>query len=477
MPETTYLFFDYETFGLNYRRDRPAQFAAVRTDTNFRPVEDPVVIYAKPHLDCLPDPRAVAVTGILPQDCWEKGLPEPVFAAKIHEMLSRPGTVRMGYNSAGFDDHVSRFLFWRNFLDAYAPEKNEGCGRHDVFKLAVAAYALRPEGIVWPKKDSGRPSFRLEELTKANGLVHEHAHDALSDVEATVALASLIREKAPRLYEYAMRIAPKKAVVQLVESGKPLAWVDVSFGPEAGYAQLVAPVCPHPANANGVVVFNLRHDPAELLSLTPETLEEAMRSDSAPAMLKTLRINQLPFLTTALHGLHEGHAGTLGVSPEVARERYEALKTVAPQVAGVLSLGLADKSEASSAPKEERLYEDAFPSFADRNAFARIRSESPESLASLAASGREIFEDDGFEELLFRYRARNFPDSLADAEKARWKEICRSRLLDGAEGAMTLAAYQEAIDAYAEEAGEDERAQAICGALYDWGDFVSESLD
>src|SRR5690625_6408066 len=73
------------------------------------------------------------------------------------------------------------------------------------------ARALRPEGINWPDYEDGRPCFKLEALTAANNLSHESAHDALSDVYATIALARLIRERQPKLFEYAYRLRDRKS--------------------------------------------------------------------------------------------------------------------------------------------------------------------------------------------------------------------------------------------------------------------------
>ncbi len=481
MPEKTYLWFDYETFGLDYTRDRPAQFAAIRTDADFNVIEEPMILYCRPALDYLPEPEAVGVTGIFPQTCMEKGLPEYQFAKAVYEAMTRPGTVHVGYNSAGFDDHVSRFLFWRNFYDAYASETVDECSRYDLFKLVVAAKALRPQGIVWPTHEDGRPSLKLEDLARANGLKHTHAHDALSDVEATIELAKLIREKAPKLFDYAFAQSSKAAVKSLLYAEKPVVWVDAKLGIKQNYTQVYAPIAPVPGASNEVILYNLRYDPETLLQMSASDVETALKAtDDGPAKLVLFRINQLPFVTTALHGLHEGHKETLGVSREVAMQRYEAMKSIAPQVAGLWFEAFENRhcDEETDRPKDERLYGGGFPSWADKAVFPKIRACDAATLTDIATSGKALFEDSDFDEMLFRYRARNFPTSLTPEETERWKATCQARLLEGAEGAVTLEAFQEKIEEYAfahEEEGE--RVEEICGALYDWCDFVSASID
>ena len=199
MAETTFFWHDYETFGRDPRRDRPAQFAGVRTDAALNEVDAPVMAYCQPAPDYLPDPESCLLTGILPQQCLDQGEPEHAFAARIERELARAGTIGVGYNSIRFDDEFTRFLFWRNLVDPYAREWRDGCGRWDLLDVVRAAWALRPDGIHWPTGDDGRPTFRLERLSAVNGLAHEAAHDALSDVRATIALARLVKARQPRL--------------------------------------------------------------------------------------------------------------------------------------------------------------------------------------------------------------------------------------------------------------------------------------
>ena len=103
MAQHTFLWHDYETFGANTRRDRPAQFGAIRTDADLNQIGDPIELYCQPANDFLPDPQACLITGITPQVCLEKGLPEYQFAAQIEQALAWPGTVGVGYNTIRFD--------------------------------------------------------------------------------------------------------------------------------------------------------------------------------------------------------------------------------------------------------------------------------------------------------------------------------------------------------------------------------------
>ncbi|MCK5809845.1 MAG: exodeoxyribonuclease I, partial [Cocleimonas sp.] len=195
VAETTLLWHDYETWGINPRRDRPSQFAAIRTNLDLEVIGEPIEIFCQPSQDFIPHPEAVLVTGITPQRAMHEGIPEAVFFQQINAVFSKAGTCGVGYNSIRFDDEVTRFGFYRNFIDPYAREWQNGNSRWDILDLVRMTYALRPKGIEWPQRDDGTglPSFRLEHLTAANGIEHAGAHDALIDVKATIEIARLIK--------------------------------------------------------------------------------------------------------------------------------------------------------------------------------------------------------------------------------------------------------------------------------------------
>ena len=208
----TFLWHDYETFGKNTRTARPAQFAAIRTDDQLNEIGQPIDIFCQPAPDFLPEPEACLITGITPQYCLQNGLPEHAFADQILAAMSEPNTVSVGYNTIRYDDEITRFMFWRNLIDPYAREWQNGCSRWDIIDLARMAYALRPDGIEWPKNEQGKVSFKLTDLTEANDITHEAAHNAVSDVRATIALARLIKQKQPKLFDFYFGLRQKEKV-------------------------------------------------------------------------------------------------------------------------------------------------------------------------------------------------------------------------------------------------------------------------
>ncbi|HAS50199.1 MAG TPA: exodeoxyribonuclease I, partial [Gammaproteobacteria bacterium] len=212
MSGNSIYWYDFETFGRDPRRTRASQFAGIRTDEDLNIISEPLVFYCKPADDFLPDPMACLITGISPQKALQEGVCESEFIQRIEREFSQPGTCVAGYNSIRFDDELTRQLLYRNFYDPYEREWKNGNSRWDIIDMLRLCAATRSEGIVWPQREDGSTSFRLEQLTAANGIEHADAHDALSDVIATIEMAKLVRQQQPKLYEYVYKLRNKRAV-------------------------------------------------------------------------------------------------------------------------------------------------------------------------------------------------------------------------------------------------------------------------
>ena len=485
----TFLWHDYETFGINPRRDRPAQFAAIRTDADLNEIGEPIMLYCQPAPDFLPDPQSCLITGITPQHCLEHGVPEHEFAATIEQAFAQPGTIGVGYNTIRFDDEVTRFLFWRNLIDPYAREWQNQCGRWDILDLVRTAYALRPDGIVWPTNDEGRPSFRLELLTAANGIGHEAAHDALSDVRATIALARLIRARQPKLFEFCLTLHKKDRVADEIglhfapEARRPFLHVSGMFPAERGCLALMWPLAAHPTNKNEVIAWDCAFDPRELLTLDVATLRERMfsKADALPEgvtrlPIKTIHLNKSPVVIGNLKTLGADMAQrwgldlALGLQHATAAAATPALTTqLAPLWREVFQRPATNK-DSTTPDVDEDLY-GGFVGNNDRRLLSQLREMAPEKLATARAS----FDDARLEELLFRYRARNFPHSLSESDAQRWEELRSARLFDGEGGARSIDMLFGEIDHLSESA--DQRGEETLAALYDYVEMIAPLRD
>lgn len=471
MTHPTFFWHDYETFGRNPRRDRPSQFAGVRTDADLNEIDAPVMQYCRPSPDFLPDPQSCLLTGIVPQTCLDKGVPEHAFADLIDAELARPGTIGVGYNSIRFDDEVTRHLFWRCLMDPYAREWQNGCARWDLLDVVRAAWALRPDGITWPEVD-GRVSFKLEQLTAANGLAHEAAHDALSDVRATIALARLIKARQPRLWDFCLNLRHKAEVLKEIGTDRPFVHLSGMYGVESGCLALVWPLAPHPVNRNEIIVWNLAHDPAVLEGLDADQIRMRMftRAEDLPEGLerlpiKTIHINKSPVVFGNLRALGPA-AQRWAMDLDGALARVDRARTAAAALTEHWANVFARPAPAQAPDVDEDLY-GGFLSNADRALLQRLRALTPQALAER----RPSFDDARLEEIVFRYRARNFPDTLDADEQARWHQHRVDRLHQGVQGATTLAAFSEQIDGLFETASASN--QALLEALVDYAESIA----
>ncbi len=477
MPTSLY-WHDYETFGVDPRRDRPAQFAGLRTDEALNEVGDPLVIYCKPARDVLPHPEACLLTGITPQIADAQGVPEPEFIAHIHAELAQPGTCGVGYNTLRFDDEVTRNTLYRNFYEPYAREWQQGNSRWDLIDLVRMTYALRPEGIAWPRHDDGRPSFRLEDLASANGIGHESAHDALSDVRATIGLARLIRDRQPRLYDWLFQIRNKrKAAEQLDMVGhEPVLHTSRMYPSETGCTTLVMPLVAEPGNNNSVLVYDLRQDPSPFMSLDVEGLRDRLftRAEDLPEgvvrlPVKSVKINKCPALAPR-KTLDKSATEKIAIDLDACARHWEQLSTNKGFMQRVAQA--YNSREFSPAGDVDLALYEGFLNDADRPLLANVRDASPQELAQT----RFDFHDQRLPELLFRYRARNWPETLLVDEAQRWENFCHHRLQDeNGGGSITLTEYHERIALLRGERKGDAAAQRILDAMDEWATILNTS--
>ena len=478
MSAHTFLWHDYETFGIDPRRDRPAQCAAIRTEADLNPLGEPLMWYCQPGNDYVPDPASCLITGITPQLAFERGVSEREFAARIEAEMARPGTISVGYNTIRFDDEFTRFLFWRNLIEPYAREWQNQCGRWDLLDVVRMAFALRPEGIEWPKNADGTHSFKLEHLARANGLAHEAAHDALSDVRATIALAQLLRARQPKLFDFALglhkkdRVAAELRLPATADTARPFLHVSGMFGAERGCLAVMWPLASHPGNKNEILAWDLAHDPSELATLGAEPLRQRLFTRSADLPdgvtrlpIKSIHLNKSPMVVGNVQTLRPELAERWGINMEKALAHAQVARDL-PDMSALWPAVYARPPETELPDAEQALYS-GFVAPGDRHRLTELR----EMKGAQLAQARTGFDDPRLKELVWRYRARNFADTLTSEEQARWEAHRAARLLDGAAGARTVEQFLGEIDALSENA--DERGEDILGALYDWGSMLA----
>ncbi|CAA0115028.1 exodeoxyribonuclease I [Zhongshania aliphaticivorans] len=476
MANQTFYWHDYETWGANPARDRPVQFAGVRTDAELNIIGEPLMVYSRPSPDYLPHPEACLITGITPQQALQEGVSESEFIATVHAELSQPGTCGVGYNSIRFDDEVTRYTLYRNFYDPYAREWQNGNSRWDLIDVARLCRALRPEGIEWPLREDGTPSFRLEELSAANGLSHESAHDALSDVYATIDLAKLLKQRQPKLFDYALSLRDKRTVAAMLDVVKQVPVLHVSGRlPAAKFCSaLMMPLALHPENKNSVIVCDLSVDPTPLIELSAEEIAARVFSATADLPegteripLKEIHINRAPIIATAKL-VDESVSQRLQIDMAQCRRHWAQLHK-APGVIEKLQKIFGSRQFAESTDPDVMLYGGGFFSGDDKKMMDEVRRATPDILAMHSYH----FSDARLPELLWRYRARNFPMSLSDSEREKWRSFCRRCLREPEQGQLGFAEFRQRL---VELAGERSSSKdvMILSELNDYADALEQ---
>ncbi len=434
--------YDYETFGIDPRQDRIAQFAGLRTDEDLNIIGEPLVIYCKPASDMLPDPRACLVTGITPQKADTEGLIECEFIQAIHNEFSQPGTCVAGFNNIRFDDEFTRNTLYRNFFNPYAHEWQNGNSRWDIIDVVRLTRALRPEGINWPTDDEGRPSIRLELLTKANGISHEAAHDAMSDVYATIEVAKLIKTRQPKLYDYMYGLRKKQQAAKQfnLRTRDAVLHVSSKYSAERHAIAMVMPVCMHPVNKNGVVVYDLATDPHDFLHIDAQeiaarlyTKKEDLPEEVERIPLKVVHLNKCPVIAP-LKTMDRETAARLNIDIDQQLAHREIILQHIDELENKTLAVFSQNNFEPVTDPDLMLYAGGFFSDADQARMITIRQTPPDNLAGLHYS----FDDERLPEMLFRYRARNYPDTLSADEQHRWCEFRQQRFTDPAAGPRTL---------------------------------------
>ena len=427
----TYFFYDLETSGLNARDDRIMQFAGIRTDENFEPIGEPYNLLVAISDDTLPSPGALMVTGITPQKTLEEGYSEADFCKILSEEIFTPDTCVVGFNNIRFDDEFIRYTLWRNFYDPYEWAYKDGRSRWDLLDVVRMTRALRPDGIKWPVDTEGKATNRLELLTKANGLNHEKAHDALSDVEALIAVTKLIHDKQPQLFDYLLKLRDKNEVKKLVSLNdkQPFVYVSGRFDSAFNKATVALPVAPA-ANGN-VLAYDLRYDPETFIGLDEKALaakifatwEERKAEDFARLPVKVLQYNRAP--AVAPLGVLSQEDGWAKISLDQATvEKHRATLLAHPDFAVKLSSIFERKKDFKPSDDPEAQLYDSFVADRDRLRAESVRNATREELKALDPK----FDDSRLKAIYPWYKVRNFPGSATNDDRASYEAHRAERL-------------------------------------------------
>ncbi|MCM2680650.1 exodeoxyribonuclease I [Echinimonas agarilytica] len=461
------------------RRDRPVQFAAIRTDQDFNVIGRPIELFSQISPDYLPAAEACLVTGITPQIAQQRGLPEAEFMRKVNAAMSEPGTCTIGYNSIRFDDEVTRHSLYRNLIEPYGREWQNGNSRWDIIDLVRTCHALRPEGIEWPKNEQGNVSFKLELLTVANDLAHENAHDAVSDVYATIAMAKLIKEKQPKLFDFLYQNRSKQRVESMLvdamtdaKGPQPVMHISGRISPVQGCGAWVVPVFRDPKQKTKFLTINLTMDLEPLLELSAEQFAERLyakrelleQQGLKPLPIKWIQSNKCPVVAPA-KTLRPEDAERIGIDRDECLVQLKLLQQHSAAIIEKIELWHHIESQREMPPQDAdtALY-DGFIGDADKKVMEHIHTLEPTQLSGI----HNAFNDARLNTLLFRYKARNYPHTLDYDEQQKWMAFCKQRVTESGQGWQTLTEFEQRIEKLGQVHADNSRNMRILKQCVDY---------
>ena len=476
----TFFFYDLETSGISPRGDRIMQFAGQHCDENFQPVGKLINQLIKLSPDILPQPEAILLTGIMPADCAAKGISEAEFADLFNQQIAKPHTIFVGYNNLRFDDEFIRFLNYRNFYDAYEWHWRGGNSRWDLLDLVRMTRALRPDGLKWPFAEDNKPTNRLELLTSANDLSHSDAHDAASDVLATIELAKLISSKQPTIFNYSLNMRKKDEVIALVDSRLPYVYTSSHFSSEFLHTTVVTTLSIDPHHSSALV-YDLRQDPKQFLDLSVDELVERWRYDpeavSPRLPIKTMKFNRCPAVAP-LSVLNIDCQKRLDLDLDIIKANLEVINNAKDEFNKKLTQVVksldSQRQERQQAPEfkqltaEQRLY-DKFLSKSDQAKFPKARSQ-----AASSSSKQLDFEDDRLTELYLLYKARNFPGSLDQTETKDWHNYVKQKLFTKVTGSSAWEQYKARLNELKQLHKSEPAKLKTLKALDQWAKTIAD---
>lgn len=447
------VFYDTETTGLDTAFDQIMQFAAILTDADLNELDRfEMRCRILPHV--IPAPRALLATRVTPAMLTDPDLSSHYemmvqIAARLREWSP---AIFTGYNTLSFDEPLLRQAFYQTLQPVYLTNTN-GNQRADVLRLAQATAVLAPNAMSVPISAKGKPTLRLDTLAPANGFAHENAHDALADVEATIHMARLIRNRAPTVWNSLMPLVDKGAVVATLTSGEPKCLVEYHMGVPS--LRAVVGCGHHPKNPTMQAVFDLHRDPAEVLNLSEEDLVEETKGPNRA--IRTVYANKMPALLD------------LGLAPDLQAAVGQPMAEIIRRAAAVSAddpfaarLGVAMEQRyppfEPAQVVEGRMYE-GFPSRADESKMQAFHAANWADRAEIA----ETFEDERFCELARRLVFVNAPETLDDSRRTQLQAWLQNRLRgrEGVEAGRTLPVATEELEKLTQERGETVEIETI----------------
>jgi len=288
----TFVFYDTETTGTDTSFDQIIQFGAIKTDDKMNEIDRfEIRCRLMPHV--VPSPGAMQVTRVTPFMLTDPLLPSFFEAMQsIYKKMKEwsPATF-FGYNSISFDENLMRQAFYQTLQPIYLTNTG-GNSRGDVMRMLHATRIFSPNVIAVPLNDKGRPTFKLDTLAPANGFIHDNAHEAISDVEATIYMSKLMRDRVPEIWQNMLNLRSKQNVAYFIAKNGVFVGAEFYFG--EAYSWLLTHCGSNPNYNAEFAAFNLSFSPDDYIDLTVDELVSVLNGKNRP--IRIFKSNGQPIL-------------------------------------------------------------------------------------------------------------------------------------------------------------------------------------
>ena len=292
-----FIVFDFETTGRSARFDQILQAGFIVYNNNFEEI-DRLNIKSRLNPDIIPSIHALRVNRLTMSQVLSENFTTYEMTLTIEKFLSKyENCFFIGFNSINFDEEFLRQLLWEHFFFPYI-SNTKGNTRGDVFNFVTMAHAFDKDCLSVPRNEEGKLSFKLEKLAKANNFDCSNSHEAIADVEVTMQLMFLLKNKRSDLFKIFFNNSSSRNVEENIFHYDLFTLHNYLFNNHKIY--LVKKLIKHPSYKNQFIGFDMKYDVEEIVKLNEQELREEYKKKR---FFRKIKLNKQPSILDKSYAL------------------------------------------------------------------------------------------------------------------------------------------------------------------------------